>query len=415
MLKINSSYSTKRLSHSLLTRPTVCGAMLGIALGATGCGDEPTSPSRSAARPSAVIAAAAALSFRQVSAGSVTTCGLTTDGLAYCWGGGATKPVPVPGGRHFVQISAGERHNCAVTSANEAYCWGSNSWGQLGDGTFNDHTAPTLVLGHHHFRQIRAGYLHTCGVNSSNVAFCWGNNDFSQLGTGVHGSAQIPARVAGGLLWRQVIAGASHTCGVTQDDKGYCWGANFSGNLGDGTKTKRSKPALIAGALAFRQVVPGAGWFPDFVEPFVDDGYTCGITTGNKAYCWGLNQGGVLGTGSTANSLTPAKVVGGRSFRFLNAGTQHVCGVTLSNSAFCWGDNSLGQLGIGSFGGNSLVPVRVAATLTFSSVSAGTLSAHSCGWTTTDGHAYCWGLNGNGQLGDGTKTNKSSPVAVVGP
>ncbi|HEX5574846.1 MAG TPA: hypothetical protein VFX42_03140, partial [Gemmatimonadales bacterium] len=103
-----------------------------------------------------------------------------------------------------------------------------------------------------------------------------------------------------------------------------------------------------------------------------------------------------------------------RNFSFLNAGSQHVCGVTLSNAAFCWGDNSLGQLGIGSFGGNSFVPVRVPGTLSFSSVAAGTLSAHTCGWTTTDGHAYCWGLNANGQLGDGTKTNKPSPVAVVG-
>jgi alpha-tubulin suppressor-like RCC1 family protein len=415
MSKPDFSYSTKRMLNHVLSRRTACGVILGLALAATGCGDEPTSPSTPSDRPSAAIAVVAALSFRQVSAGTVTTCGLTSDGLAYCWGGGQLKPVAVPGGRHFVQISAGERHNCAVTSTNEAYCWGSNSWGQLGDGTFNDHTAPTLVLGHHHFRQIRAGYLHTCGVNTSNVAFCWGNNDWGQLGTGVHGSAQIPVRVAGGLLWRQVIAGASHTCGVTQNDKGYCWGANFSGMLGDGTRIHRNKPALIAGGLAFRQVVPGAGWFPDFVEPFVDDGYSCGITTDNKAYCWGLNQGGVLGTGSTANSSTPAKVAGGRNFRFLNAGSQHVCGVVLSNAVFCWGDNSLGQLGIGSFGGTRFSPVRVPGTLTFSSVTAGTLSAHSCGWTTTDGRAYCWGSNSNGQLGDGTRTNRSSPVPVIGP
>jgi alpha-tubulin suppressor-like RCC1 family protein len=414
MLGTNFAHSNMRRFNRWLAHPAAGGAILCIALGATGCSDEPTSPRTPADRPSAALAAATALSFRQVSAGTVTSCGLTADGLAYCWGAGATKPVAAPGGRHFVQISAGERHTCAVTSANEAYCWGSNSWGQLGDGTFNDHAAPTLVLGHHHFRQIRAGYLHTCGVNTSDVAFCWGNDDEGQLGT--VSWSQIPARVVGGLHWRQVIPGASHSCGVTQDDKGYCWGANFTGQLGDGTRTKHNKPTLIAGGrLLFRQVVPGAGWFPDFVEPFVDDGYSCGITTDNKAYCWGLNQGGVLGTGSAGNGLTPTKVDGDLNFRFLNAGSQHVCGVTLSNAVFCWGDNSLGQLGKGTIGGSYFLPGRVAGTLTFSSVAVGTLGAHSCGWTTTDGRAYCWGANGSGQLGDGTRTTRSAPVAVVGP
>jgi alpha-tubulin suppressor-like RCC1 family protein len=401
---------------SLAGRSLSLSAVL-VAIAVAGCNQETTAPEESAGRPSAaaISAATGALSFLQVSAGVGHTCGLSSDGLAYCWGAGAVKPIAVPGGHHFVQISAGERHTCAVTSTNEAYCWGGNEWGQLGDGTLQNRTSPVLVLGHHHFRQIRAGYLHTCGVNTSNVAFCWGNNDFSQLG-GATTWGSIPVRVAGGLQWRQVIPGASHTCGVTTDDKGYCWGANFTGQLGDGTKTKRNKPTLIAGSLAFKQVAPGGGSFPDDVEPFVDDGYSCGVTTDNKAYCWGLNQSGVLGTGGTANSSTPVRIAGGRRFRFVNTGFQHVCGVTLSNAAFCWGANNFGQLGTGSTSDYSLAPVAATGGLSFSSVSVSTLGGHTCGWTTTDGKAYCWGSNGNGQLGNGSSGGFSAtPVAVVAP
>ena len=407
MSHAGSAYPVDRLPSRSFP---VCLVLAAVAL-AAGCIQETTAPN---APPSAAVASGGALSFSQVSAGSSNTCGLTSDGVAYCWGAGQTMPVAVHGGRHFVQISAGGEHNCAVTSTNEAYCWGNNSWGQLGDGTSDDRATPTLVRGQHHFRQIRAGYLHTCGVTTSNVAFCWGNNDFSQLGIG-SSSSRIPVRVAGGHQWRQVIAGASHTCGVTVDDKGYCWGANFSGNLGDGTRIQRNQPALIAGNLSFKQVVPGAGWFPDFVEPFVDDGYSCGVTTDNKAYCWGLNQSGVLGTGLTANSTVPVKVAGGRSFRFVNTGTVHVCGVTLSNAAFCWGDNEQGELGIGSTGGTMFSPVRVAGALTFTAVSVGTLGGHTCGWTTTDGRAYCWGINGAGQLGTGSRNPSAAPAAVVSP
>jgi alpha-tubulin suppressor-like RCC1 family protein len=310
--------------------------------------------------------------------------------------------VAVPGGRHFVQISTGESHVCAVTGDNRAFCWGGS-----------EGASPVRVAGHN-FRQIRAGFLHTCAVTPSNAAFCWGDNTFGQLGTGGT-QTSTPTRVAGGLSWRQVVAGASHTCGVTTDNRGYCWGNNDFGQLGDGTSTRRNKPALIAGGHAFLQVVPGGGWFPDFVaEPFVDDGYTCGITTDHKAYCWGLNHSGVLGTGTTASSRTPVKVAGGRNWRFLNTGTTHACGVTLASAAFCWGSNSEGQLGVGSGTSNSLSPLRVAGGYSFSSVTVGVLGTHSCGWT-GGGAGYCWGWNRDGQLGDGTTTRRFTPTAVVGP
>jgi alpha-tubulin suppressor-like RCC1 family protein len=412
----------KNISRTLA--PTLAGGLLVIALGCREDAESPTGPEAAAPDAPSLAIATAPLAFRQVSAGSSHTCGVTSSNLAYCWGANGVgqlgdgthtrrlRPVAVAGGHHFVQISAGTAYTCAVTDENRAYCWGANDDGELGNGTTTSRSTPGVISGYR-FRQIRAGFRHTCGIGPTNIAYCWGNNDFGQLGTGGFQTMR-PVRVARGLLWRQVIAGASHTCGATTDNRGYCWGDNGFGQLGDGTRTRRSKPALIAGGLAFRQVVPGGGvFFESGDESIVDDGHTCGLTTADKAYCWGLK---VADNGTSGkDNLTPVEVPGGRRYRFINTGVLHACAVTLSDVVFCWGDNGEGQLGVGSGTSNSSSPVRVAGALAFSAVSTGTLGYHNCAWTTTDHRAYCWGRNGSGQLGDGTTTTRFKPVAVLGP
>jgi len=379
-----------------------------IALG--GCREDAEAPTAPAAiEETPAFATAAALSFRQVSGGRDHTCGLTTTGLAYCWGSNVSnRPVAVPGGHQFVQISAGERHTCAVKSDNHAYCWGANGDGQLGDGTFIDRVTPVLVRGRL-FRLIRAGYGYTCGLTTTSAAFCWGNDDFGQLGNGSHFPSSLPIRVLGGLLWKLVIPGASHTCGVSQANRAYCWGNNDFGQLGDGTRTQRTKPAPVTGGLTFLQVVPGAGTIIQSSEPFVDDGHTCGLTTGNKAYCWGASDAGATGFDAVVN-IKPVAVPGGRSFQNLNTGSNRTCAINLSDAAFCWGS---GYLGDGALHSYTLTPVRVSGGHLFDAVT--TSFGFSCAWNNTDHKAWCWGFNGSGQIGDGTFFDRLVPVAVLGP
>src|SRR5207249_3087836 len=130
---------------------------------------------------------------------------------------------------------------CGVTQNNVAYCWGSNRNGQLGDGTQTDSPTPVAVAGGHRFRQVRVGVVHTCGITPLDVAFCWGENSAGELGDGTTTQRLRPVRVLGGLHWHQLSAngGAGHTCGVTTADRGYCWGLNGNGELGDGTTTDR--------------------------------------------------------------------------------------------------------------------------------------------------------------------------------
>jgi len=327
-------------------------------LGALGCREDPESPTAPESTPTPSTAAVP-LSFRQVSMGYHHACGVTTADRAYCWGDGAlgngstapvddysTKPVAVVGGLSFRVVSAGHGHTCGLTTDDLAYCWGFNGYGNLGDGTRITRLQPVPVAGGRHFRQLRAGDAHTCAVTWSDVAFCWGDNTYGQLGDGTITQRLTPVPIHGGLFFQQLSTGYHHSCGVT-DHRAYCWGRNRYGALGDGTFTRRLTPVAVAGGLRFSGVSAG-------------NEYSCGVTTGKLAYCWGLNNSGGLGNGTTTQHLTPVAVSSGLLFASVNTSGfgNSTCGVTTGERAYCWGSNSRGQLGDGSLT-DRLTPVAV--------------------------------------------------------
>lgn len=393
----------------------------GLALLA-GCRDA-AGPTDSDPRPAVAATAGPALVFRQISASNTYSCGITTGDLAYCWGfnnlgqlgNGTTEssavPVAVSGGHHFRQIEAGSGHICGVTTDDRAYCWGWNDLGQLGDGTRIDRSTPVAVAGGLRFRQVSGGLYHTCGVTTADRVYCWGYNRQGQVGDGSDVVRQKrPVRVDGGRRFRVVSAGGLHSCAVTTDNRAFCWGSGSSGQLGNNKTLTRRTPFAVAGGLSFLEVLAG--------ENQRSGGYhTCGVTTGNKAYCWGGNFDGELGDGTTTTRLKPVAVAGGIQFAGVRPGADHTCGVSTSNLGYCWGYNYYGALGdggpLGDVANVHQTPFPVSGGLSFTGVSAG--FNHSCGVTTT-GAAYCWGGNTAGQLGDGTPDfATSSPTAVVGP
>ena len=192
-----------------------------------------------------------------------------------------------------------------------------------------------------------------------------------------------------------VGAGSIHTCGLTVTGNAYCWGFNDFGQLGDGSTTGSLTPVLVSGGIRFSSISTKGG-------------HTCGVTSMGDAYCWGENFRGQLGDGTTINRLTPVLVSGGLSFASVSTAYSETCGVTTAGDAYCWGENFHGQLGDGTTI-NQLTPVPVAGGLTFASLSAG---ATTCGVTTT-GAAYCWGRN-HDQLGDGTTNRSLMPRPVAG-
>lgn len=382
---------------------------------AVGCGEDTESPTSvtapSETSPELATASTQALAFYQVSGGNDYTCGVTTDNRAFCWGYGLLgdgstysqrlNPVAVSGGLRFRQVSVGSKHSCGITTDNRAYCWGDNSAGQLGDGTRSERWSPIPVAGGRQFAQVDAGSFHTCGLGYTDKrAYCWGNNNNGQLGNGTVTSRLTPVAVAGGRQFRHVSAGWDHSCAVTPSDVAYCWGSNKDGQAGDGsTFRQRLRPVLVAGGYRFRQVDAGAS-------------HTCAVTTAYRAFCWGNGADGRIGDGTTSRRLVPRAVAGGLSFDRVSTGFAHSCGESRQNRAYCWGINTYGAVGDGTKLNTRLRPVAVAGGLYFTQLSAGSL--HTCAKTETSA-AYCWGYNRNGQLGDGSQTDRTRPVPVAGP
>src|SRR2546426_11160538 len=149
---------------------------------------------------------------------------------------------------------------------------------------------------------------------------------------------QRPTEHATPPTFTAVSAGGRHTCGVTAAGAAYCWGTNGSGQLGDGTTTDRSSPAMVGGGVRFTGV-SAAG------SQGADDGHTCGVTTAGAVYCWGMNDYGQLGDGSTTNESSPVPVAGGLRFAAVSAGYLHSCGVRPTGAAACWGVKRHGQIG----------------------------------------------------------------------
>jgi alpha-tubulin suppressor-like RCC1 family protein len=349
------------------------------------------------------------------------SCSLSTAGVAHCWGGSiwgamgiytsdataiVTQPELVTTSLLFKDISAGNIHTCAVTTAGAAHCWGSNLNGRLGDGTPGTKATPSPVAGTLHFVSISAGDEHTCGVTSSGPGvlsgpvYCWGHNDVGQVGDGTFTERTTPTLVSGGYTFIAVSAArGSHTCAITTAFLAYCWGANANGQLGDASTTTRNVPTLVtdAGTHLFRSISTGRA-------------HTCAVRADNATYCWGSNANQQIGDGNSATTNRTAPALVTAAFSAASAGWFHNCAIG-SGTALCWGENGGGQLGDGGTTQRG-APAAVTGSPTITQVSAG--EDHSCG-VTVEKYLYCWGINDKGQLGDGTTTQRLSPARVFAP
>ena len=356
-----------------------------------------------------------------VAAGAFQTCSLATNGGVKCWGynlfgqlgngnsGAAADsltPVDVASLTSGVAaIVAGYYHACALTMTGGVKCWGLNGNGQLGDGTFTDHSTATDVSGlTGGVVAIAAGSYYTCALTTSRGMKCWGKNDYGQLGDGSTTTRSTPVDVSGlasGVA--SIAAGRSHSCALTTSGGVLCWGDNFAGQLGDNTTFAHTTPASVS-ALASGVTVIATG-----------SNHSCAVSASGGLKCWGFNGGGQLGDNSTTNRLAPVDVIGltgsTDTMAAIAAGDSHTCAMTIGGGVKCWGDNSNGQVG-----DSSNTQRRSAVDVTglvsgLATISGG--SFHTCALT-TGGGLTCWGANESGQLGDNTTTQRRAPVDVNG-
>lgn len=310
----------------------------------------------------------------------------------------------------FTTVTAGDLHTCGITTAGKTYCWGSGAFGQLGigGGAQGNILGPALVIGGATYDELSAGYLHQCARTSA-MAQCWGLDTFGALGnsSGVMSCTYgdscrgSPLAVSGSISFAQVAAGDRLSCGLDGSGAAYCWGVNSLGGLGIGTTdpNPHTSPQAVTGGFSFEHLAVGGG-------------HVCALSSG-RAYCWGYDAYGQLGAPDTARATNaaPDTVDGGHRFVSLSAGRYHTCGVRTDSAAYCWGLNEAGVLGTGVTGPPVLSPVAVQTSLKFVALAAGL--DHTCG-IATDSLAYCWGKNDSGQLGDGATAPHYTPMPVSG-
>jgi alpha-tubulin suppressor-like RCC1 family protein len=363
-----------------------------------------------------VATAAAAVA---ISAGNLNSCLISAVGGVECWGLGlgnasvfnSSVPVAVPslaGG--VASVAAGQGfHSCVITTAGGARCWGQGDQGQLGNGSFVSRVEPVDVSGFASgIAAIAPGGQHTCALTTAGGVWCWGRNFEGELGNGTFTDAgsNVPVAVSGLSSGVEAIAaGTTHTCAITTGGELWCWGANEHGQLGDGTTTNRSTPVAVTGLASGVSLVSAGAW------------HTCAVTAGGTVQCWGSNQFGELGDGSVADHATPAPIstlMGGLAVESISSSGHHNCVLTTGGDAWCWGWNGSGQLGhvTASPYAYRPYPLPVSRGNGIAVISAG--ATHNCA-STTEGHVECWGSNTVGELGDGSVRQSSVPITTAGP
>lgn len=338
--------------------------------------------------------------LQKLSIGSKMMCGLTQSGAAFCWGGSGalgytyatesrTNPLPVHGLETGVSdISVGDNHICAIKSG-AAYCWGDVDSGRLGIGTNHQgmRLFPSPVVGlSSGVTRISAGYANTCAIKDGG-AYCWGRGSLGVNGDGGSANQFAPVAVTGlGTNVTDIDTQDNVACAI-QSGGVYCWGQQENGGLGNGQTSAAtlSSPVAVSGL--------GAGMTKVRVGRSGESGshVACALSSAGSLSCWGRNQIGQVGNGTTNVASTPVLVSGmGANVTDFEVGGAHTCAVQ-SGALYCWGSNIYGALGTGDTA-NSLTPAAVvdtAFTGTLSGLSAGRTMTATC--ALNDGLPVCWG------------------------
>ncbi len=357
----------------------------------------------------------------KISAGEGFSCGMDTEGAAYCWGANATgqlgvgdftprlvpeRVVGLPG--PVASISAGGSHACAVLDDGQVFCWGEAFLGRLGNGTSGNELFPDPVLarfpaGASEVVEVRAGESATCARTTSGEVYCWGFDGGGTVGNGAPPtpteedlldiSIATPVRVnaPSGVRFASLGSIALHTCAVAEDGAAYCWGLNSPEfRLGNGFNTNFNSPEPVRVQpfdIAFRSAAAHSL-------------ASSGLDVNGQLYGWGdLSVPEPSASGLIEQVFQATPVEPSEPFVTLaGGGGIHACALTSTGAASCWGDNLRGQLGTGDTT-DTITPVPVETDLRFESIAVS--FSHSCAVVEGGGEAYCWGDNQLGQAGTG--------------
>ena len=317
------------------------------------------------------------------------TCAIRSDETVTCWGGeeGLLEHRSASGLEDVEALSTGNHdsaglHTCAVHDNGDVSCWGPGSEGQLGLGDASTRYLPTRVPGITDAVAVAAGPSFTCVVHNAGGVSCWGLNSAGQLGDGTSVANRYwPSTVRGLRSIRAIAAGHNHTCAIDRDGDLWCWGGAY-----DDTPTAVRAPNAVSSAS-------------------ISGVRTCITTVDGLVYCWDYDA-------TTASEMTRVGSI--TDAVKVSVGIDSACVLHSRGAVSCWGRNDVGQIGDGTTI-RRLTPVRLSgiSDAVDISVSSGSLTvgAHACALR-QDGSVSCWGGNNAGQLGDGTLADGLTPGRV---
>lgn len=308
------------------------------------------------------------------------SCGRMRSSLR-CWGDVGNVPVAQISNMQIVRGSSYGDAGCGIDGAGSISCW------EYGGEGFAAVLSPGL-----HFTDVAVGQAHRCALEAGGTVYCWGISAYTGIApedtviknctAGAFDTflcVKSPSPITSPERFQAIAGGDYYTCGLTRGGKAYCWGEGIGLGLGDGI-TFSQTPAPVASSDLFISI--GIG-----------DESTCAVSSLNKLLCWGLGYGGTEGP---AYVPVPVSVPGDVAMRSVSLRIYNACALDTSGLAWCWR-------------GVANPPAQVLGGLRFSSIAAG--SNHACA-IASDG-AWCWGANDRGQLGNGGTTYSPLPVRVA--
>jgi alpha-tubulin suppressor-like RCC1 family protein len=343
-------------------------------------------------------------------------------------------------------MSGGNAITCIIAPEDGTLrCFGRNANGQLGIGSTTTVGSTAASMGAalkavnlgagRKATSVATGLSHTCALLDDGTLKCWGNNLDGQLGLGLMAGNQgndansTPDKLAAvnvgvGKKARLVVAGGNHTCVIRDDDNVVCWGLNNAGQLGRGdTKDPVGK---VAADMGDGLKVVSLGTNRKAKDLVAGDEFTCALLDDDSVKCWGQNQFGQLGLGTTADHGRAADMgdalaavgLGAKAVQ-VRAGGEFACALLADSSVKCWGRNNIGQAGLGnneaaiSDTAEQLVAVNLGLAGAQKAVALGGGNEHTCA-AISDGSLKCWGRGNSGQLGVDDNANAGLTPATMG-
>jgi len=308
----------------------------------------------------------------------------------------------------FISAGDGDLKSAFITDAwlidqfvgNRLWSWGYNFYGQLGDNTQTSRSTPVQTV----TGGTNWQFINTgypAAIKTDGTLWVWGRGDSGQLGDNTSNNRSSPVQtVTGGTNWKQVSAGYAAKAAIKTDGTLWGWGRNDSGQLGNNGGGLISSP--------IQTITGGTNWKQVACGAYW---FTAAIKTDGTLWLWGQNFYGQLGDNTRIDKSSPVQTItGGTNWNQVACGYRHTAAIKTDGTLWLWGQNFYGQLGDNTRSSRSSPVQTIAGGTNWKQVSAGRAATAAI---KTDGTLWIWGGNSYGELGDNTISNKSSPVQTV--